>query len=172
MPRSSGRANRALPNATAPSPDRVLLSDYPFDGFEIGILKITRLFLMAAQVPKSQSWQDAFRYADTHFGPDKGPMIAKAVLDVTNALRATRTSAIRFHTPYCRNCSAHVTREESHLISTLYCLRRKTPNARSHAMMLCEGADDTAFFDKMNTLISRADYLDPRAAEAHHTRYQ
>lgn len=118
-----------------------------------------------------QSWVDGFSYADQHFGPEKGPLMAKAVMDIVGALREIRASDIAFYNPYCRNCSAHISREECHVISILYCLRRHLPQTRSHAMLLCEGADDALFMEKLRSLVSLAQYLDPFDAKRHHTLY-
>lgn len=172
MSASCDRQNDPHKHGNAHLPSSPRLTDYPYDGFELGVLRILRFFLMSFQAPKSQPWIDGFQYADQHFGPEKGPLMAKAIMDITCVLRGTRTSDIQFYNPYCRNCSAHITREECHMISTLYCLRRHLPQTRSHAMMLCEGADDTQLLERIRKLIDLAHYLDPFAAERQHTYYQ
>ncbi|MCG7494573.1 hypothetical protein [Thalassobius sp. Cn5-15] len=148
-------------------PKDPLIADQPFDGFEIGVLHMLRLFWMAWQIPQSRAWIDAFSFADRQFGPDQGPLMARAVLDISLALGETRRAPLRFYDPYCRTCSASITKEENHLISSLYHFRRGTPQARAHSMMLCEGEDEMVFHQALARLLRRAGYLDPNLAPKH-----
>ena len=80
------------------------LSDLPFDELEIHFLTLARLFFLTFHRPERHGWISAFRCAQDYSGARKGPLIAKSVLDVVDAMQRVRGSGFSYCDPFCKGC--------------------------------------------------------------------
>lgn len=130
------------------------LDEHPFDSFEKNVLRLARLFFLSFHYPQQQAWISAFEFADSEFGQNTGPQIAKSILDMVNAMRATRRSGFSYCDPHCKECSAFMTREERYLISTVHQFRRgQSITAQMNVMLLCEGGDGIQLINRIMYLV-------------------
>ena len=130
------------------------LAAYPFDRTEWDLLTTTRWFFLAFHMPNSCAWVNAFRFADRNFGTTRGPTVARNVLELVIAVRDVRQSGFSYCDPSCTTCSKHITPEEKYLIATIHHHRRSPKADHINALMLCEGADLTFFYERLDALIA------------------
>ena len=129
------------------------LGQTSFDQLELDILQITRLFFLSFHHPESYAWINAYSMAEKRYDKPYGATIANAVLTAINAVCGARGSGLRYHDPKCSICQEYVTPEEQFFIGTLHELRvGNTSVARTMAMHLCEGLDETRTFEAMGQL--------------------
>lgn len=130
------------------------LADAGFDQVERSILEICRFFFQTFAQPTCQSWLHALQRADHVFDPDHSAQTAFEILAMVQAMRASRKSSFRFNNPYCPGCSQLLTEHERQFIGVLRGLRSgRVSAAQTHAMLLCEGHDTTAFLDRTASLV-------------------
>ena len=114
------------------------------DQVEIGLLAVFRHFIASFAAPDQQAWTTALRLACDLWGPKDGAPVAVALLEVTDAMRRARRSMFHFSNPNCPCCRGALTANERHVITLIHAIRRgRLTDARTQAMLLCEGHDTT-----------------------------
>lgn len=112
---------------------------------EIACIRIARYFFCNFSQPHSQSWSQAFSYAEEAFDYSNGPVIASLVSKVLQAVRRSRRSTFMYNNPSCENCARILTEHERRLLSALCEIRRgRLERADLELMLLCEGNDYSA----------------------------
>ncbi|MEM7472579.1 MAG: hypothetical protein AAF340_14620 [Pseudomonadota bacterium] len=155
MPHSSDQSEHSKHHMNCCGLSYERLEDHPFDAFEKNVLTLARLFFLSFHLPKRQAWVSAFQFGEDRFGKSSGAAVAKGVMEIVNAMRSTRTSGFGYCDAFGAECSASLTREERYLISTLHHMRNQNPTAAAmNAMLLCEGADTTAYMARIDQLIA------------------
>ncbi|MDE0970325.1 MAG: hypothetical protein OSA51_13155 [Octadecabacter sp.] len=130
------------------------LDQLSFDMAETHILTIARLFFVSFHHPKSQAWMSAIFTSEDLFGEAQGAKIAAQILQTVNSVRHVRRSGFSYCDPNCEDCAQFVTKEERYLVLALHCLRRgKLSDARTQAMLLCQGGDYTQFMGMLGLLV-------------------
>jgi hypothetical protein len=129
------------------------LDAMPFDVVETHILHVARLFFVGFHHPKSQAWMSAIFTAEHLFGTSQGAVTAARILQVVNSARYVRSAGFNYCDPNCVDCARFVTKEERYLIMALHSLRRrKQSDARTQAMLLCQGGDHAPFMGALRLL--------------------
>lgn len=130
------------------------LVDAGFDQVEHSILEICRFFFQTFAQPTCQSWLHALQRADHVFDPEHSAQTAFSILAMVQAMRASRKSSFRFNNPYCPGCAQLLTEHERQFMGVFRGLRAgHLSEAQTHAMLLCEGHDTTAFLDRTASLV-------------------
>ncbi|WP_299970321.1 hypothetical protein [uncultured Roseobacter sp.] len=137
-----------------------LVENAGLDAREIACLGILRLFISTFAEPKSQNWMRALGQADDAFGIVEGPVIARRLILLLQAVRCSRRSVFMFSNPDCDGCARVLTEHERRLISAIQSFRLGRPEqAQLQLMMLCEGNSTRLALDRLADLMK---VLDPR----------
>ena len=130
------------------------LDQLSFDKAETNILAIARLFFVGFHYPNSQAWMSAIFTSEHLFGEAQGAKIAVRILQTVNSVRHVRRSGFSYCDPNCVDCAQFITKEERYLVMALHCLRHgKLSDARTQAMLLCQGGDYTQFMSVLGLLV-------------------
>lgn len=154
--------NSSLSERLSPCDDTVTKrdGDTKFDPLERHTMTLARLLFLSFHQPKTQSWKQAFQLSDSLFGKYAGAVLAKAVMDMVDSLRAARTSGFAYCDPFCSKCSPFLTNEERYFLDVLHYVRRgKERDARTQAMLLCEGADTGPFIASVRVFVRHTEHF-------------
>jgi hypothetical protein len=134
---------------------------------ELAVLAIVRHYCSSFAMPDRQGWIAAISAALSHFGDERGPETAVAVLASLQALRRSRRSQFCFNAAGCPSCSAFVTGHERLFMNALRAVMRgRMDAALAHATLLCEGNDASALVKALQMLVERSLALRPAGADA------
>ena len=123
-----------------------LLGDAGYDAEELVVLTVARYNFKTFSEPHGQAWMKAFGFARSVLGEGRGAWIACAVMDLVQEMRLSRRSTFWFSNPDCPGCANILCECERQLMGVVVALRRgRRSEAHTHAMLLCEGHDTSAF---------------------------
>ncbi|MEM8871610.1 MAG: hypothetical protein AAF848_02100 [Pseudomonadota bacterium] len=146
-----------------PAGDQLPVHEAGLDLFEVAVLDIMRFYFLSFADPASQGWLRAMHTATTHFKAEAAPIIAFQILAMVQAMRCSRASVFIFSSPVCPECSAMLSDEERHMMAAIHCIRCGRPNeARTHAMLLCQGNPTETFLMAVDALCAGAPHLTMR----------
>lgn len=143
---------------------------YGYSDLELVILAVARFYWQAFAVPESQSWLLASDTCRRTFPEDVACRIATAVLDSVLAMRRSRSSCFHFNNPNCPGCAEILSEHERQFMNVFSAVHahRKGP-ARTHAMILCEGAcsdDFLASLAELSSMLPASQHRQRRSARA------
>lgn len=137
-----------------PSDKEVGLADAGFDFVEMTVLEVARYFWQTFALPETQSWLFALQRAEQGFRGPRGGEIGLEVLATVQAMRMSRSSCFSFNNPRCRGCAAILSEHERQFMGVFRAVRdKRLGQARTHAMVLCEGNDTDALIERMTQLV-------------------
>lgn len=140
------------------------LDQLPFDADERGALTVARHYFRSFAAPDTQAWITGIGAALQVFESNRAPALAVATLGAVQTMRCARSSVFQFNDPGCATCAGRITRHEKAWLGALSATRENaSERAAGHAVILCEGADHTAFLTAMGIL---AAHLPPRTGSA------
>lgn len=143
-----------------PTEKEVSLADAGFDHIEVTVLEVARYFWQTFALPETQSWLSALQRAELGFRGPHGADIGLEILATVQAMRTSRSSCFSFNDPRCKGCSAILSEHERQFMGVFRAVRDDRPGqARTHAMVLCEGNDTDALIGRMAELV-RVTYQD------------
>ncbi|MEM9707545.1 MAG: hypothetical protein AAF871_02045 [Pseudomonadota bacterium] len=132
-----------------------------YDGIETAILEVARFYWQTFAMPETQSWLMAHHRSEVRFGQEMGGLLGLDILSAVQAMRMARTSCFKFNNPGCPHCAEIVSEHERQFMNVLQSIRAKRMGATiTHAMLLCEGNDASAFIQRMAEVAERA-FRDP-----------
>lgn len=110
----------------------------------VAALKILRHTFQSFADPPSHGWVRAFETARACFPAAIASEIGVAALSVVHHLAHARQSGFVFCNPDCPECAPALADDEYQLVALIEALRTgDTARARTHALLLGEGADTT-----------------------------
>ncbi|MEM6727647.1 MAG: hypothetical protein AAF618_04030 [Pseudomonadota bacterium] len=117
------------------------VSSMGFDGDEMAIIAVARLYFLTFSEPETQAWMRAGALARAHFAA-RGDGIAARILEAVNELRLARASAFEFSNPECPCCAEVLCESERRFMEAFRAIRAaRASTAHAQALMLCEGGD-------------------------------
>lgn len=147
--------------------DRITVAEAGLTHDEVSVLTILRLFCTTYANPESQAWENGFDCALSSFGPNHGPLLGPAIMNVMRSLRCTRKSNFRFTNPGCPCCRATLSDHELHMMRLLKAERRGDgPTRQTCAVILCEGEDPGLFLASISELAGRLNAFAPQTPSA------
>jgi len=116
--------------------------------------------------PYVQSWTSGFSVGHYHLERTDGAEIALDILEAIQSMRHARVSCFRFSNPRCTGCAGILGEHERLLMQSFRAVRRgKTGEARTHAMLLCEGNDTDEFLYRLAILARSTQPLDVKQTQ-------
>ncbi|MEM9058906.1 MAG: hypothetical protein AAGD13_00460 [Pseudomonadota bacterium] len=116
------------------------VADAHLDIGEVAILEMARHLFQGFAKPECHGWMRAFQRAEEIFPPEIAADVAWKTLKLIQGMRISRRSCFQFSSPNCPDCAKVLTEHERQLLGVLVASRcRQMSEARTHAMLLCEG---------------------------------
>lgn len=138
-------------------PKEARLDETTLDAFDLSVLEISRYYWQTFAYPQAHSWLDALQTTADRFPHSGGLETGIDVLAAVQAMRSSRCSCFHFNNPRCAGCSAYLSEHERQFISILSAVRHgRMGQARTHAMLLCEGNPVDQLIARMVRLAERA----------------
>ena len=120
-----------------------VLTGYPFDAFETGLLTVARHHLDALRCPETQAWHLAYSIAAERWGDSIGLPASHLLARFIKFVVACRTDGFEHNDPFCEQSRSLVTEDEAALMYALHYMRRDdTPAAREAVEALTKGRLD------------------------------
>lgn len=133
-----------------------LIKDTKLEVVDLALLGVARRFFLSYTDPRRPHWESAVDFAINAFGPNHGPLVAVALLNVIRAMRSARKTMFRFNNPHCTQCAATILDNERSLFLGIQHLRQgNMSGAHIEVLILCEGHDTAPTLSAMEVLASR-----------------
>lgn len=128
--------------------------DADFDSVEAKVLEVSRYFWQTFAIPETQSWLYALKVAAEYSAFRDGCEFGLCVLSAVQAMRMSRKSCFHFNSPTCEGCAAIISDHERHYMHIFRAVRdNHLSQARSHAIILCEGNDTNDLIARISDLV-------------------
>lgn len=149
----AGGRRHSLCARTGPGARECAVADLAPDPYELAALSVMRHLFSSFAAPSGHGWLAAAAEAEQRFRAFQPGERFFELLRVVQAMRRARRSPFQFSNPHCPPCAAVLTEAERHLMLALQAARRgRLGPSRTHAMLLCEGADVSAVVEAMGAV--------------------